>query len=124
MKNNSPATKADLEKFLTKKEFKFELAKLATKEQLKAEVAKLATKEELKAVERALRTEIRVSTDKIKEEIREEIKQSSSKILDVLDSFLVEMKTSEEERTISAHQLRDHDDRINVLEQKAGIATV
>lgn len=135
MKNNLPATKADLEKFITKKEFKVEvaklvtkkefkaeLAKLATKEELKAEVAKLATKEELKTVERVLRAEIRVTADEIKSEIREEIKQSSSKILDVLDGFLVEMRTSEEERTIAAHQISNHDDRISVLEQKVGIA--
>lgn len=107
MQNNLPATKADLDKAV---------AKLATKEEL----AKLATR--LDQTEEILRTEIRLTAEETKEEIREEIKQSSSKILNVLDSFLGEIKTSQEERIISSHQLSNHEDRITTLEKTAGLA--
>lgn len=111
MNNNLPATKADPKRFITKKD-------------LKEVVAKLVTKGELDQTEKILRAEIHLTAKEVKEEIREEIKQSEGRIINVLDSFLGEMKASQEERTISADQLSNHEDRITVLEQKAGIATL
>lgn len=127
MQNNLPITKKNLDSLEQNLDQKID----AVEKRLNIKIKGLATKEELakldakiEQTENILRTEIRLTAEETKEEIREEIKQSSSKILNVLDSFLGEIKTSQEERTISAHQLRNQEERIGVLEQTAGIATL
>ena len=122
---DSPATKGDLEKLVTKKEFRRELGKLVTKKEFSRALAKLATKEELNQLEQVLRSEIRLTAKETKEEIKEEISQSQSQILDTLDKFLKELEVSRQERTIAAHQLsrtneklENHERRIAVLEEK------
>ena len=116
-----PATKRDLQKAVVKLATKEELKKLATKEELE----KLATKKELKGVEQALRIEIRLANQETKEEIKKEITQSKSQMLDVLDKFLGELDTSRDERAIDAEQksrdrkkLENHGRRIKNLEQR------
>jgi len=84
---------------------------------------RLVTKEDLAQLEKILRTEIRLTAEETKAEIKEEISQSSSKVLSVLDEFLKELEASQDERTLSAHQqeqttekLENHELRITALE--------
>lgn len=132
---NLPATKQDLEKLATKKDLK-KLAK-ATKKDLKklskeiTGVDKRLTKEanrldtKIDSVEKTLCVEIRLSAEETKKEIKEEIKQSESRVVNVLDTYLGELETSREERAIAAHQvlqdrkrIEDNEHRITVLEQQ------
>jgi len=48
---------------------------------------------------------------------REEFQKLKSDIFDKLDAFLKEIRDSHEERTIMAHKLSDHEDRISTLEE-------
>lgn len=127
--NNSelPATKKDLvrevSKLASRNELAREIKKLATKEELTEAVKKLATKEELAQLEKILRTEIRLTAEETREGIKEEVSQSSSKVLNVLDEFLKELEASRDERAISADQqvktfnkLENHELRIAALE--------
>lgn len=114
MKNNLPATKEDLQKAVAILE-----SKMVTKDDAK----KFATKEELEQTERILRTEIRLSAESVKDELREDMKHMESRIVDHLDSFLAEIKASSEEREIVSYRLSDHEDRITTLETKFPVPT-
>lgn len=120
MKNNLPATKEDLEKFITKKEFKTEVAKLATKEDLR----QFATKEDLKNTDRSIRASLQLDFKDFRQEINEKLNLLPTKeeFFSKMDELIGELQVIREEHTVSSHQLSDHDNRISVLEQKAGIA--
>lgn len=47
---------------------------------------------------------------------KEEFQQLKSDIFDKLDSFMKEVRDSQQEREIVSHRLSDHEDRITALE--------
>ena len=65
----SVATKADVERLVTRDEFRETVAELATKEELREAVAKLATKEELREAVAKLATKEEVAKLATKEEV-------------------------------------------------------
>ena len=67
------ATKTDVERLVTKEEFREALEKLATKEELREAVAKLATKEELREAVANLATKEEITRLATKEELREAV---------------------------------------------------
>lgn len=111
MQNNLAATKADLDKAV---------AKLATKEELKKEVAKLDHKIDI--VETSLRTAFKFEIDNAVMDLDDKNKKYHDDLMIKFDDFLREIMNAREDRTITSHRLSDHEDRIVVLEQSAGIA--
>lgn len=112
MKNNSPATKADL-------------AKLATKKDLKTQVAKLATKKELKRTELAIRKGAQLDFEDFRKEINEKLNLLPTKdeFFTRMDKVMGELQTIREEQLLLSAKSSNHEDRITVIEQKTGIAT-
>lgn len=118
---DSLATKKDLEKLATKKDLK-KLSKEITRvdKRLTKEANRLDTK--IDSVEKTLRVEIRLSAEETKKGIKEEIKQSESRVINVLDAYLGELETSREERAISAKQ--DAEDRKKIENHERWITTI
>ena len=122
-----PVTKRDLQELATKKEFRRVVGRLDKKiGQLDKKIGQLDKK--IDGVEKGLRAEMRVVVEQAKEEIREDISQSTSKVLNTLDGFLKEIAASREERVIVGHRvlqhserIEDHEKRIGVLEQKTAV---
>lgn len=125
---NLPATKADLDKAV---------AKLATKSELRSAVAKLTTKNELGAVEKRLNEKIdgvertvkavtRLDIDERTKELEEKINllPTKNEFFTEMDKLMKELKDMREEQTVGGYQLKDHGDRIDILEQKIGIAII
>lgn len=117
MKNNLPVTKTDLDKAV---------AKLATKQDLK----QFATKDELRNTEKSLRVSMHLDFQEFKEEIKEELKErfglipTKNEFFNTMDKLMKELLAMREEHAINGYHLKDHEDRITVLEQTAGLATV
>lgn len=139
MKNNLSATKDDLDKAVkklaTKEELKKEVAKLATKNELRVAVAKLATKDELVAVEkrlnekidgseRAVRAGTRLDIDERTKELEEKINllPTKNEFFTQMDKLMKELLGMREEHAINGYRIKDHEDRIVILEQTAGLA--
>ena len=116
MKNNLPATKADL---------KSEIAKLVTKKEFKAQVAKLATKEELKRTELAIRKGAQLDFEDFRKEINEKLNLLPTKdeFFTRMDKVMGELQTIREEQLLLSAKSSSYGDRLTVLEQKTGIAT-
>ncbi len=49
-------------------------------------------------------------------DLKEALTQLKSDIFDKLDAFVKEIRDSREERTVMAHQISNHEDRITKLE--------
>mgnify|MGYP001583006334 CR=1 FL=1 len=109
--NNLPVTKTDLNKAV---------AKLATKEELKTAVAKLDHKIDI--VETSLRITFKFEIDKAVISLDDKNKKYHDDLMTKFDDFLGEIIDGRQERTIVSHRLSDHEERICVLEQTAGIA--
>ncbi|MBU1127394.1 DUF1664 domain-containing protein [Patescibacteria group bacterium] len=123
-----PVTKRDLKELATKKELKEAVSKLATKEEL------LATKEELKQEIGRLDQKIGFVAEEVKDELKNEFKETlratESRVLEAIDDFAKETQASREERIIVSHQairdrkvLESHGKRIKTLEQKIFAST-
>lgn len=145
MQNNLPITKVDLDKAVaklaTKNELKAAVSKLATKEELKKEVAKLATKDELKdglaklaatnkedlqKTERAIRAGLQIDLEEFRQEINEKLGLMPTKdeFFSRIDKVMGELQTTRDQQVLLSAKSSDHEDRIVILEQSAGLAAV
>ena len=69
------------------------------------------------SVEKILREEIKLTAEETKRELKEEMMKNTSKILNIMDKFLPEIKASREERKAVNYRLSNHRDRIEKLEK-------
>lgn len=113
MKNNLPVTKSDLDKAV---------AKLATKEQLGAVEKRLNDK--IDGSEKAVRAGTRLNIDERTKELEEKINllPTKNEFFTEMDKLMKELQGMREEHVINSYHLKDHEDRIIILEQKTGIA--
>lgn len=83
----------------------------------------------IEGVEKSLRTIWRLDLQEFKEEIREELKEkfglipTKNEFFNDTDKLMKELLAMREEHAINGYHLKDHGERIGVLEQSAGIAT-
>lgn len=80
-------------------------------------------------LEKGLRTIWRFDLQEFKEEIRKELKESfgliptKNEFFNDTDKVMKELLAIREENAINGYHLKDHEDRIGVLEQSAGLVT-
>ena len=68
--------------------------------------------------EKILRTEIKLSAEETKEELKKYFTESVSRLMETIDVFMVEIRASRDEREVTAHQLARCSDRLDIIEQK------
>lgn len=68
--------------------------------------------------EQVLRAEIRISAGETKEDMREEVRQSTNTILNSFDKYVKEVVDSREERVVVAGKISEHETRIESLENQ------
>ncbi|MFZ5932538.1 MAG: hypothetical protein ACOYT7_00410 [Patescibacteria group bacterium] len=76
----------------------------------------MITVKDLNLIEKRLR-----SIFVTKEEFREALLALKSDFFDKLDAFVKEIRDSRDERTLMAHRISDHEDRITKLESRQTI---
>ncbi len=87
-------------------------------------------KEELKQVEKSLKISLQLDFQEFREEINEKLDKkfglmpNKDEFFGWMDKLMKELTAIREEHTISGYHLKDHEDRISLLEQKTGLATV
>jgi len=104
------ATKEDLKRFATKEDLK----RFATKEDLK----RFATKEDLKRF--ATKEDLKrfATKDDLKRfATKDDLMELKSDLFNKIDPFLKEIMASREEQTVLAHQVSEHEDRLEKLEK-------
>src|SRR3989344_2471533 len=137
MRNNLPATKADIDKAI---------AKLVTKNELEAVEKRLNWKidlvekrlngkidlvekrlnDKIDGSERAVRAGTRLDIDERTKELEEKINllPTKNEFFTEMDKQMKELLAMREVQIITSYQLKDHGERIGVLEQTAGIVTI
>lgn len=88
----------------------------------------LVTKSDLAQFEKRISLTAEITANKISQNLENKLNQQITELKDsiygLVDGLVIEIRDGRQHRTITSHQISDHDQRLNKLEQKVFSSTI